>query len=424
MVVEILIDDNNKVKLVKTELEQNGLFVKPIYNEDKYKVIRTNLQSLTDPRLAPFLEHKHRINDSNLTKEDKTITDFTAGFLRRHGAGAEETLVLLQHLPQKYSLFPPLILFNYSKERSFLHGVWAKYLLADMKKEYFEEMFHTLFRSQNITHAATNMPIIESDIMRRPFNIVPLYGEKFNNVSPAMVNDQLWDTPTTRDFDDALWCHVTQNGIEQFWAPMFTMFSRGNIKEKKRILDVYPDIEGNDVIDMYSGIGYFTLSYLKRGARQVFAFELNPWSTEGLRRGIEANKVAKNRCHIYNESNESCVTRLQDYASKPAVELGTFPTLKIRHINLGLLPTSRPSWALALQCCMFQRTLIPNWDRTTLHIHENIHIDKLDEFSQKTVQSLAIMNPSFRYSATHLERIKTFAPDIWHICLDVDVLYH
>lgn len=430
MAVEILIDDTSKVKAVKTILEQQNLFVKPIYNEGNFKVIRTSIQDINDSRLANFSEYKLRIIDKAEvdveTKGKTTISGFTASFLRRHGVDAEVMSDLLAHLPQKYTVFPPLLLFNYSKEKSFLHKTWTQFFSSaeGVKSLYFEEMINALFGSQQnkITHAATNMPIIETDIMRRPFNLVPLYGEKFRNM-PDTNNDKLWDSPTNTDFNDALWCHVTQNGIEQFWAPMFTMFSRGNIKEKKRILDTYPDIEGNDVIDMYSGIGYFTLSYLKRGARQVFAFELNPWSTEGLRRGIEANKVSKNKCHIYNESNETCLARLQEYLQRKTVEHeGTI--LQIRHINMGLLPTSTPSWPLALQCCALQRSLIPNWEKTTLHIHENVHIDKLDaEFTKETVEKLTEIDPSFHYSPTHLERIKTFAPDVWHICLDVDVLY-
>ncbi|KAL3229140.1 tRNA wybutosine-synthesizing protein 2 [Nakaseomyces bracarensis] len=419
MVVEILVDDTSKVKALKTELEQSGLFSKPIYNEDQYKVIRTTVEDINDPRLESFVDFKFRISDKETVEANKGIVGFTTDFLRRHGVDSGTVTDLVLHLPQKYTVFTPLLLFNYSKEKSFLHGPWSK-LSQEVRTQYFAELIDTLFRSQRITHVATNMPIIESDIMRRPFNLVPLYGEKFRTMEQDRDNDSLWDSPTTEDFLNALWCHVTQNGIEQSWAPLFTMFSRGNIKEKKRILDSFQDIEGNDVIDMYSGIGYFTLSYLKRGARNVFAFELNPWSTEGLRRGLVANKFSKNRCHIYNESNEMCLARLRQF-----IGLEDSPTLRIRHINLGLLPSSTASWPLALQCCEYQRSLLPDWEKTTLHIHENVHIDLLDskEFIHSTVHTLNKLNPSFHYSPTHLEKIKTFAPDIWHICLDVDVLY-
>lgn len=256
------------------------------------------------------------------------------------------------------------------------------------------------------------MPIIEADVMRRPFNIYPLYGEL---VSPALDvrAEELWDSPTETDFQSTLWCHTIQNGIHQYWAPMFTMFSRGNIKEKKRILDKFQDIEGNDVVDMYAGIGYFTLCYLKRNARKVYCFEINPWSVEALRKGLDANAIDPQRCKIYNESNENCTARIREAVTRK---------MRIRHINLGLLPTSKPSWPLALEVIRLQYST-SSMNIVSLHIHENVHIIHLqdDSFITKTLNALKAIDKDMCYEAKHLERIKTFAPDIWHICLDVDV---
>ena len=62
---------------------------------------------------------------------------------------------------------------------------------------------------------------------------------------------------------------------KQTWAPKHTMFSRGNIKEKARVLNLAkqptaglePGLENTDpeartmAVDLYAGIGYFTFSY-------------------------------------------------------------------------------------------------------------------------------------------------------------------
>ncbi|KAI1745762.1 S-adenosyl-L-methionine-dependent methyltransferase [Xylaria scruposa] len=137
--------------------------------------------------------------------------------------------------------------------------------------------------------------------------------------------------PTEDDFARAFWVSTKQNGITQTWAPRWTMFSRGNVKEKARLLrfhdppekklgpnpnlgptsqdqqsqkngdDGSEDLISHDrhmptsrrgdavAVDLYAGIGYFAFSYAASGFRKVFCWELNPWSVEGLRRGAVAN---------------------------------------------------------------------------------------------------------------------------------------
>lgn len=403
MPYEILVDESRLIKTVKNQLESQQCFVKPIYRCGRYRVLRTSITDASDSRLAGFLTRQYESEPA----QEQGLVGFTRAFLEKHRAeGVDE---LLQCLPLRYTLYTPLVLFNYSRQRSFDRPEWKRFFQdggEKLKKAYFGELLETLF-PQDVTHVAINMPIVETDVMRRPFNISPLYGEL---ISPQLqLNDQLWDHPETSDFANTVWCHTTQNGIQQFWAPLFTMFSRGNIKEKKRVLDTFPDIQGNDVVDLYAGIGYFTLSYLKRGARNVFCFELNPWSVEALRRGLEANKFDPNRCHIYNESNETCIRRIQEHSVD----------LRVRHINLGLLPSSEPGWPLALAIIALNKSL----STVTLHIHENVHIDALNDgtFVSNTLRKLKTLNGSYRYAKSHLEKIKTFAPDVWHICLDVDV---
>ncbi|QLQ77965.1 hypothetical protein HG537_0A02120 [Torulaspora globosa] len=403
MPYEILVSDTKLVKPIKTRLEGQKCFVKPIYRDGDCRVIRTTIDDECDPLIADFCKRFYQ----GEVPDDTGIVGFTRRFLESEGYERIDTL--LECLPRRYTIYSPLLLFNYSARRSFEHPVWKSFFNEageTVKEKFFGQMLAQLFPPE-ISHVATNMPIVETDVMRRPFNIAPLYGTL---LSPqAADTDRLRARPQPADFDSTLWCHVVQNGIHQLWAPMFTMFSRGNIKEKKRVLDEFREIEGNDVVDLYAGIGYFTLSYLKRGARRVFCFELNPWSVEALRRGLAANSFATDRCLIYNESNETCIQRLSGIHD-----------LRVRHINLGLLPTSKPGWPLALAIISLQ----PRLPTVTLHIHENVHLNDIDNgsFVTNTLNHLDALNDSYNYTATHLEKIKTFAPDIWHICLDVDVI--
>lgn len=413
MPYEVLLSDSKLIKSFKTQLEKEQKFVRPIYQDGDYKVIRTTIKEANDPFFIGKKGMLREYTENGNDEQENGLVGFTKKFFGNYDVINEDELI--QCLPLRYTVYPPLLLFNNSSKRSYISVLWNQFFQHagdEVKNQYFEELLSNLFRHQNLTHVAINMPIIETDVMRRPFNIYPLYGELISPILDLMEDD-LWNNPTEDNFKNTLWCHTIQNGIHQFWAPMFTMFSRGNIKEKKRILDTFPDIENNDIVDLYAGIGYFTLCYLKKGARNVFCFELNPWSVEALKKGLKANSIDPRKCNIYNESNEMCLKRIKEKKIE---------NLRIRHINLGLLPTSKPGWHLSLEIIALQKFYTP-LDVVTLHIHENVHASALDDgsFIEQVLHDLSDIDSSFSYTARHLEKIKTYAPDVWHICLDVDV---
>jgi tRNA wybutosine-synthesizing protein 2 len=326
---------------------------------------------------------------------------------------------LLDKVPKKWTLYPPLLLIN--NRDTFESDEWIQFF--DQHKDIDRHLFFTEFLSAcfapNVTHIAVNKPIVEQDIMRRPFALVPIHGQFGPEPTPT-----IFDSPSDRDFDEALWCSTVQNGIRQTWAPRYTMFSRGNIKEKKRILDTFVEVRGNCIVDLYAGIGYFTLSYLKLGAKHVFCFELNPWSIQGLIRGVLANgfsyKLTRRdekfvydpqvQVFIFHESNEFAESRFEQIETQ----------LPITHINLGLLPTSKPSWSIAHAISHRFSTALS----CDIHIHENIHVDQLDAFMDLTSSELLQIAPSedVLIEPLHLEKIKTFAPDVWHICADFKLI--
>lgn len=304
------------------------------------------------------------------------------------------------------------------------------------------ELYKSIAKELKITHIASNKPIplhhhhpppanvadrckdnnnnnettptSSENILRAPINFTPLYGD----FGPETCSQP---HPTQEDFDKAFWVTAKQNGIYQVWAPRWTMFSRGNISEKARLLTlgsvreavedaaaVRGGREGGEeeeeeerelqppgfaAIDLYAGIGYFAFSYLRAGADQVWCWDINPWSIEGLLRGAKANKweavllshgrdsfdgdllqetatnsmpketpkkgIRKAKLLIFNESNIHAPERLQQYLfSLPPPPLPQPhhhpPQIIIRHINLGLLPSSRESLSLAAQILSLQ----------------------------------------------------------------------
>ena len=67
---------------------------------------------------------------------------------------------------------------------------------------------------------------------------------------------------------DSRWATRTDNGVVYTWDVARSMFCPGNITEKIRVAGF--DCRGETVVDLFAGIGYFSLPYLvcKRLAAQ------------------------------------------------------------------------------------------------------------------------------------------------------------
>lgn len=372
-------------------------------------------------------------------------------------------------LPKRYTIYEPMLLLPNSFST---HNTEWQQLLESLSPAQSQDLYTRLiatFRvaSQNITHIAVNAPIKtsaitadlgdEENLKRSPTDLQPLFGD-FGPDKLLMNCSQ----PTMKDFDQAFWVETTQVGdFQQIWAPRWTMFSRGNIREKARILEIAQHNDAPflgltqdelgqplsevDVVDMYVGIGYFAIPYLKRGVRRVFGWDLNGWSIEGLRRGCEQNGFA---CEVVDLEEHSdlaapavaeiiadllrtkpsvrCVAFLGDNVTAAPILRALSRLLKqatlapnIRHCNLGLLPTSVDSWEGAVGCLDDVRG---GW----LHVHENVDVNEVvakvlqveEEFSSIATQS---KDTAWKAQVGYTEMVKTYAPGIGHFVFDVNL---
>lgn len=290
-----------------------------------------------------------------------------------------------------------------------------------------------LATGQNLT--ATEMgrdePAVPSpNFLRSPTGLTPLYGD----FGPALSTEH---APTTDDFSSAFWCTTRQNGIFQTWAPRYTMFSRGNVSEKARILnlkslsrqriDTRP--EHTSAVDLYAGIGYFAFSYAKAGVGKVLCWEINPWSVEGLKRGAQGNKwdfkainavdpmqediSEEQRFLVFQESNERASRRMMGLRD-------LIPP--VRHVNCGFLPSSEASWEVAIGVL----------DQTggMIHAHENVAKKDIDRRTKEIVvifRRLVTEHHSQhvqeqrRVECEHVERVKSYAPGVIHCVFDIAI---
>ncbi|KAI4938323.1 hypothetical protein J4E85_000763 [Alternaria conjuncta] len=357
---------------------------------------------------------------------------------------------LVTAFPDGYSVYKPMLLLPHNA----LSSTPWRTLIATYPpdSEKMKEVWRDMAISVGATHVAINAPIPIStsstsassitttggeNILRSPTNLTPLYG----NFGPAPT-PQTITSPSATDFADALWVTARQNGIWQTWAPLYTMFSRGNVNEKARILSL-PSVNDLDVastaVDLYAGIGYFAFSYKKSGdrrntgIRQVACWEINPWSVEGLRRGAEMNGWS---CRILKDTDiarlrESLAVDDSDFHQADLLVFQTsnesaetdytlLPSRKppIRHVNLGLLPSSKLSWGVAVAILDKQ---IGGW----IHVHENVGVNDV-ETRRKVVEGEFQSLVDKRDAATrrkalveHVEKVKMYAPGVVHCVFDV-----
>ncbi|OQV12633.1 tRNA wybutosine-synthesizing protein 2/3/4 [Hypsibius exemplaris] len=219
------------------------------------------------------------------------------------------------------------------------------------------------------------------------------------------------------------WVRKRENGIIYELDLEKSMFSSGNGTEKARMMAL--DCAGETVVDLFAGIGYFTIPILKADASKVFACEWNPDAVRALRRNIALNCV-EGRCEIrFGDNREVAPVGVAD------------------RVILGLIPSSEISWATACRC------LKPDTGGV-LHVHANVDVPKTvfppsevdttvpaDKASCKKQQFNAFgeriktslikeCNQVFSVSRwkgdlRHVECVKSYGPNIFHCVFDIEL---
>jgi tRNA wybutosine-synthesizing protein 2 len=93
----------------------------------------------------------------------------------------------------------------------------------------------------------------------------------------------------------------------------------------------------------------------------------------------------------------------------------------VKHVNCGLLPTSKGSWKTAID-------ILDPIEDGWIHLHENFRHDEILKRSEEVVeeiQNLVNQLPSSTLvkareaKLEHIQRVKSYAPGIIHCVLDI-----
>lgn len=83
-----------------------------------------------------------------------------------------------------------------------------------------------------------------------------------------------------------------ENGCRYKFDLRKVMFAKGNVSERVRVAKQIKPTE--IIVDMFAGIGYFTVPNAKLGKpKKIYAIELNPTSCKYLKENIKLNKIEK-----------------------------------------------------------------------------------------------------------------------------------
>lgn len=216
------------------------------------------------------------------------------------------------------------------------------------------------------------------------------------------------------------------NGVKYIYDITKNMFSKGNITEKLRISKF--NCKDEVVVDLFAGIGYFTLQYLmKANAKMVYACDWNPEALAFLKHNLRVNKVDQNCVVLQGDNRQSA------------------PKNVAHRVNLGLIPSSSGSWQVA---CEALKSDVGGW----LHVHENVESSSLSEEActctktcviteayEKSISDIKQSNwcafvhscieklknhlsesKNWSVQLGHIEFVKSYAPHIDHLVFDIE----
>jgi tRNA wybutosine-synthesizing protein 2 len=170
------------------------------------------------------------------------------------------------------------------------------------------------------------------------------------------------------------------------------MFSSGNIDE--RIRTAYLSNENETVVDMFAGIGYFSVSmafYSK--PKRIFAYEINPDAYHYLRENINLNNVQNIVKPVLSDNRNTD----ENIAER---------------VIMGYLKNTKDFLPKAFK--------ILKADGGIIHYHENYPNELLPKTPFENIKKIAVQQGK-TVKLLNFKNVKSYAPGVGHVVLDVKV---
>jgi tRNA wybutosine-synthesizing protein 2 len=181
-----------------------------------------------------------------------------------------------------------------------------------------------------------------------------------------------------------------ENGVKFRLDAAKTMFSSGNEEERIRMATIRCD--GETVVDMFAGIGYFSIPLaVYQKPRKIVACEINPAAHRFLVQNVALNKVEKVVTPVLGDNRDLPGESIAD------------------RVIMGYVKTTHEFLPRAV-------TLVK--DGGIIHYHETCPNDLLPG---RPLQRLHEAVPQGRLEILRSKEIKSYAPGVSHVVVDARV---
>lgn len=170
------------------------------------------------------------------------------------------------------------------------------------------------------------------------------------------------------------------------------MWSKGNKEEKKRLFKQVK--HGEVVVDMFSGLGYFSIILAKK-ARKIYAIDINPEAIKYLGKNVWLNKC-ENKIEILKGECRKFAPLLKNRADR---------------IIMGYIYETEKFLPAALKIAK---------NKSIIHFHRTVKIDEIEKLKQEIVKIARKSNCKIKFLLC--KKVKSYAPNIWHVVLDLKVI--
>jgi len=174
------------------------------------------------------------------------------------------------------------------------------------------------------------------------------------------------------------------------------MFSKGNKFEKIRIVKQVK--KGEIVVDMFAGIGYFTIPIAKlTQAKKVYAIDINPEAIHYLKENVKLNKVEHKVEIFQGDCKKICITLAKQ-------------GIKANRVLMGYIFSTYEFFPYALEIAK---------ENAIIHYH---FIAKKEEIEKqiKILEKIA-EEKNVKLKIKEIKKIKSYAPKIYHMVMDISV---
>ena len=189
---------------------------------------------------------------------------------------------------------------------------------------------------------------------------------------------------------------VVEHGVRWRFDAARIMFAQGNRTERRRAGELVRP--GETVVDLFAGIGYFTIPAAQAGARVVVAVEKNPIAVRYLGENVARNGVAS-RVHVVPGDNRTV----------------TLPAAVADRVFLGYLPSSVPWIPRALE--------LVRPTGAWLHVHLVSDAVRARERSTEEVAAALVREEASLAEPPGAREVKPYGPGRTHVVVDARVLF-